>query len=281
MPEAPASRPSSTRPASRSRAPPTASRSPPCPPPSSKTSTSAPPTAPRAGNSVVPANAGTHTPRPLEGALWQLPLLTQTPVVMGPCVRRDDDGIGADGSSSRTPSTRRPCERRAPRVSAIALIATPRPFNLSAAARRLSNNEHRWLWVPAFAGTTMELEQMASSQTPSTRRPCERRDPRVSAIALIATPRLLSLSAAARRLSNNEHRWLWVPAFAGTTMELEQMASSQTPSTRRPCERRDPRVSAIALIATPRLLSLSAAARRLSNNEHRWLWVPAFAGTTM
>src|ERR1700730_16858085 len=121
MPKAPASRPSSTRPASRSRAPPTASRSPPCPPPCSKTSTSAPPTAPRAGNSVVPANAGTHTPRPLEGALWQLPLLTRTPVVMGPCVRRDDDGIGADGSSSRTPSTRRPCERRDPYAAAFQL----------------------------------------------------------------------------------------------------------------------------------------------------------------
>src|SRR6202048_800557 len=61
------------------------------------------------------------------------------------------------------------------------------------------------------------------------------------------TPRLLSLSAAARRLSNNEHRWLWVPAFAGTTMELEQMASSRTPSTRRPCERRDPYAAAFQL----------------------------------
>src|SRR6202045_2286739 len=61
------------------------------------------------------------------------------------------------------------------------------------------------------------------------------------------TPRLLSLSAAARRLSNNEHRWLSVPAFAGTTMELEQMASSRTPSTRRPCERRDPYAAASQL----------------------------------
>src|SRR6266404_4259436 len=42
-------------------------------------------------------------------------------------------------------------------------------------------------------------------------RPCERRDP-------YATASLSS--AAAKRLSNNRHRWLWVPAFAGTTMIL-------------------------------------------------------------
>src|SRR6202140_1915262 len=71
--------------------------------------------------------------------------------------------------------------------------------------------------------------------------------PVVPANAGTHTPRLLSLSAAARRLSNNEHRWLWVPAFAGTTMELEQMASSRTPSTRRPCERRDPYAAASQL----------------------------------
>src|SRR5438046_64771 len=48
---------------------------------------------------VVPANAGTHTPRPWllkkednDQRVKQLP-----PVVMGPCVRRDDNG----GESSR------------------------------------------------------------------------------------------------------------------------------------------------------------------------------------
>src|ERR1700730_1214354 len=41
-------------------------------------------------------------------------------------------------------------------------------------------------------------------------RPCESRDPYAAA----------SLAGAgARRLSNNSHRWLWVPAFAGTTVE--------------------------------------------------------------
>jgi hypothetical protein len=45
-------------------------------------------------------------------------------------------------------------------------------------------------------------------------RPCERRDPYAAA----------SLSsAAAKRLSNNGYRWLWVPAFAGTTMILTRV----------------------------------------------------------
>src|ERR1700730_9771276 len=46
-----------------------------------------------------------------------------------------------------------PALSRAPSVSAIALIAAPQPL-FSAGARRLVNNRHRWLWVPAFAGTT-------------------------------------------------------------------------------------------------------------------------------
>jgi hypothetical protein len=39
---------------------------------------------------VVPANAGTHTPRPIDVTLVPIPDKTQTPVVMGPRVRGDD-----------------------------------------------------------------------------------------------------------------------------------------------------------------------------------------------
>jgi hypothetical protein len=42
-------------------------------------------------NIVVPANAGTHTPRPLVGKILLEDFrATQRPVVMGPGVRRDD-----------------------------------------------------------------------------------------------------------------------------------------------------------------------------------------------
>ncbi len=43
---------------------------------------------------VVPANAGTHTPSPLGLARWQRPFAATSPVVMGPCVLRDDDNQG-------------------------------------------------------------------------------------------------------------------------------------------------------------------------------------------
>ena len=39
---------------------------------------------------VVPANAGTHTPRPINLRCGPSHFSPQTPVVMGPCVRRDD-----------------------------------------------------------------------------------------------------------------------------------------------------------------------------------------------
>src|ERR1700732_795451 len=100
-------------------------------------------------------------------------------------------------------------------VPANAGTHTPRLLSLSAAARRLFNNEHRWLWGPACAGRRWNWSRWLVRELPQ---------PVVPAKAGTHTPRLLSLSAAARRLSNNEHRWLWVPAFAGTTMELEQMA---------------------------------------------------------
>src|SRR5207342_3259971 len=59
---------------------------------------------------VVPANAGTHTPRPAEGAHWKTPSVQPATTVvaeylrpraidgsrgMGPCVRRDDRDSGA------------------------------------------------------------------------------------------------------------------------------------------------------------------------------------------
>ena len=43
-------------------------------------------------SAVVPAlSAGTHTPRPWFGAVWETAFATLTTVVMGPCVRRDDE----------------------------------------------------------------------------------------------------------------------------------------------------------------------------------------------
>src|SRR5260370_1054195 len=54
--------------------------------------------------------------------------------------------------------------------------------------------------------------------------------PVVPANAGTHTPRLLSLSAAARRLSNNEHQWLSVPAFAGTTIDLKSIAWGKSAS---------------------------------------------------
>gem|GEM_PF-5328378 len=46
---------------------------------------------PRQPLHVVPANAGTHTPRTIDVRTELNPDQTQTPVVMGPCVRGDDE----------------------------------------------------------------------------------------------------------------------------------------------------------------------------------------------
>src|ERR1700736_4933565 len=57
----------------------------------------------------------------------------QTSVVMGPCVRRDDE----------VNVSRRPCGSRDPYAAAQGHRGSC-----------LCQQQHRWLWVPAFAGTT-------------------------------------------------------------------------------------------------------------------------------
>src|SRR5882724_11197721 len=58
---------------------------------------------------VVPANAGTHTPRLLSfGTVADVFLKQLTPVVMGPCVRGDDnEGVRRDDQKIYPPSA--PC----------------------------------------------------------------------------------------------------------------------------------------------------------------------------
>src|SRR6266851_1219228 len=51
---------------------------------------------------VVPAKAGTHTPCPIVWVCSPRPSAQQTPVVMGPCFRRDDEG----GFNFQTAKTR-------------------------------------------------------------------------------------------------------------------------------------------------------------------------------
>src|SRR5579863_1642444 len=69
-------------------------------------------------------------------------------------------------------------------------------------------------------------------------RPCERREhpssssrpsERSERRAGTHTPRLVGSSAAARRLFNNGHQWLWAPAFAGATEGLSQQIGEITP----------------------------------------------------
>src|SRR5882757_4348362 len=80
-------------------------------------------------------------------------------------------------------------------------------------------------------------------------RPCESRDPYAAAVVL---------SGAGRRLfHNNRGLWLWVPAFAGTTVIaifsiLERRCRPQPH--RRPCERRDPYAAAVVLSGAGRRL---------------------------
>jgi len=60
------------------------------------------------------ADAGTHTPRPLVWPNCQWPLLQQPPVVMGPCVRRDDERwvwSALSDSNFKQPSPMRPHSR--------------------------------------------------------------------------------------------------------------------------------------------------------------------------
>src|SRR5947208_2645279 len=75
--------------------------------------------------------------------------------------------------------------------------------------RRTFNNSHRRLWVPPISGTT----KWARSYSLTSSRPSERseRDP-----GPITTNGYVAPSGG-RRPFNNSHRWLWVPAFAGTT----------------------------------------------------------------
>jgi len=51
---------------------------------------------------VVPANAGTHTPRPVDGALTATNFFQQWITgIMDPCVRRDDEWLVALRARSR------------------------------------------------------------------------------------------------------------------------------------------------------------------------------------
>jgi len=47
----------------------------------------------RLSQPVVPAHAGTHTPRPIRRAMRSVAFVIISPVVMGPCVRRDDSKL--------------------------------------------------------------------------------------------------------------------------------------------------------------------------------------------
>ena len=68
---------------------------------------------------------------------------------------------------------RRPRESGDPSVSATALIATPRPRVSGTAANGFCFNQHLWLWVAAFAGTTPTVMgsqiQFSNSRQPSLR----------------------------------------------------------------------------------------------------------------
>jgi hypothetical protein len=72
----------------------------------------------------------------------------------------------------------------------------------------LSGNASRWLWVPAFAGTTDDglAKIFPPSSWTSERDPGSTRRGGCCLIAMVDGS-----------LSDNASRWLWVPAFAGTT----------------------------------------------------------------
>jgi len=56
---------------------------------------------------VVPANAGTHTPRPSEWVCGQTFVQQLKSVVMGPGLRRDDVSRGVYQSATSTSATKR------------------------------------------------------------------------------------------------------------------------------------------------------------------------------
>src|SRR5437879_6095298 len=62
------------------------------------------------------------------------------------------DGLVA-GFMRKAPSTRRPCERRDPYAV---------PFGSGTGVEIFCNNAGRWLWVPAFAGTTIDTSLVCS-----------------------------------------------------------------------------------------------------------------------
>src|ERR1700712_3538969 len=64
------------------------------------------------------------------------------------------------------------------------------------------------------------------------------------------------------------------------TFESAAIRLTQAPLLRRPRERADPSVSAIALIAYAAASRMGTMADTFPDHESRWLWVPAFAGTT-
>ncbi len=196
---------------------------------------------------------------------------------MGPSVRRDDaesllDCRSPPGDDGRTLFHRRSCERRIPYAAAIVVGKD----KLTTSAQ---NNCCRWLWVPAFAGTTLRVCWIAghrpvmTGERSLTRRSCERRNPYAAAI-IVGKDKLMTSA------QNNCCRWLWVPAFAGTTLRVCWIAghrpvmTGERSLTRRSCERRNPYAAAI-IVGKDKLMTSA------QNNCCRWLWVPAFAGTTL
>src|SRR5258705_398653 len=106
---------------------------------------------------VVPANAGTHTPRPIRRVTRSVAFVTTNTcgygspraafaeASAGP-TSQPRRSLGVDGSRGRHGICRRPCERRDPYAAAMRSEAVG--VDCGGDAGQL------WLWVPAFAGTT-------------------------------------------------------------------------------------------------------------------------------
>src|SRR6266576_5534345 len=118
------------------------------------------------------------------------------------------------------------------------------------------NHKGRRLWVPAFAGTTrgaiLRVHHMS------------RRPTRIS-----SSPRKRGSSIPERLSMNRDAAAYWI-ARSSQAMTAEDDARDHL-STRRPRAGGDP-------YAVP--LRWGTVSDIFCNNKGRWLWVPAFAGTT-
>jgi hypothetical protein len=123
------------------------------------------------------------------------------------------------------------------------------------------------VWVPAFAGTTLEAGVQTSTLWPPRHVTPAKAGVQTSTHWQPSMSLLHTLPKGARHM-------VWVPAFAGTTLEAGVQTSTLWPLSMSLPRKRESRPAHFGHPGTSLLHTLLKGARHM-------VWVPAFAGTTL